>query len=94
MFFCGFKGVNVGDLRIILDFMYTGRAVGTPTLRQSAKTLGVTTLMSLDIKPGCTVESKDHSETLLAQMARYYKNGGKFTDVAVHCRVMGYFLQI
>lgn len=88
LFFLRFKGVSVGDLKIILDFMYTGRAACTPTLRQSAKTFGVTTLMSLDIKPGYLVESKDHSQKLLAKMAQYYKNDGKFTDVAVYCNVI------
>uniref|UniRef100_A0A915I2I0 Uncharacterized protein n=1 Tax=Romanomermis culicivorax TaxID=13658 RepID=A0A915I2I0_ROMCU len=81
-------GVNVEDLRLIFEYMYTGRVISTDTLFKTAKALGITTLTNLIIKRNCMIGSvlisDDHSNFLMHQCRRYYQEN-KFMDVAIHC---------
>jgi len=71
--------------------MYTGRIIGTESLFQTAKALGVTTLSNLLIKcnyaSNSLLVSEDHADFLLHQCRKYYQTN-RFTDVAIHCEVM------
>ncbi|VDP22606.1 unnamed protein product [Soboliphyme baturini] len=78
------SGVSQSDLIKIIDFMYGGQTLPSPTLFESARALGILRLMKLieTCDPKESIVDSDHATTISAALRRFCCDR-KFTDVTV-----------